>query len=647
MAAVVKQDGNFTNCRYAVEVTPGVLSGSDVWRQMEPNSYKKFGAEIKTKARMPISEDRQLRKGVVVDLDAAVEIEQDLTPENSSDLMQTFFFAAFRTKNELTATAVDGSANAYTVASGGMGYAAGDLLFAKYSDDDENKGLKVVTSGVTATSVPVTDTSLVTATGQAITISKVGVQFGSGVASIDANGGEGGVPRLVITGNTAASRVFTVGGGGSVIQDGNTITITGPTGGAVVYTWQTVLTVGSAGAVHVLIGANDTAALLNMKRAINATGGTEGVDYDTTGTGANDDVTGSASNATTLTVTAIVTGVVGNSITVAEVSSGSWASGTLTGGVGYDLTTLGLIQGEPVFLGDDSNSAYAFAQATDAGFCRIKNIGTAYLDFDKTQSIMVDDNGSGKTLRMFFARIVKNESTRTLIIKRPVQFERTLGYIDTSTPTQVQAEYVIRCYGGKLKIDTKTADLVTLNMEFLGSTNELKTGAQGVKAGTRPTLPELDAFNATSDLSLSKMALVVAGNACPSPLFSYMTNFVIDVDNNLKQNKAIGYLGAFDVTPGFFEVGGAITAYFVDVAEMQAVKDNSDITIEAHYVKENRGFSIDIPLVCLSKAMADVKANEAVMIPLDAKAAAGRKVDAGLNHTLLMAFWDYLPDLAD
>lgn len=636
MAAVVKQDGNFTNCRYAVEVTPGVLSGSDVWRQMEPNSYKKFGAEIKTKARMPISEDRQLRKGVVVDLDATVEVEQDLTPENSSDLMQTFFFAAFRTKNELTATAVDGTANAYTVASGGTGYAAGDLLFAKYSDDDENKGLKVVTSGVTATSIPVTDTGLVDASAQAITVSKVGVQFGTGAVSIDANGGEGGVPRMNIS-STAASRVYTVGGGGSVIQNADTLTINGK-----VYTWQTVLTNVDG---HVLIGANDTAALLNMLRAINLGSGS-GTLY-AAATTANGYVTATASNATTLTVTAIVTGVVGNGYTVTESSNGAWASATLTGGAGYDLTTLGLVQGEPVFLGDDSNAAYAFAQATDAGFCRLKNITAGYLDFDKTQSIMVDDNGSGKTVRMFFARIVKNESTRSLIIKRPVQFERTLGYTDTSTPLEVQAEYVIRCYGGKLKIDTKTADLVTLNMEFMGSTNELKTGAVGVKAGTRPTLPELDAFNATSDLSLSKLALVVAGNACPSPLFSYMTSFVIDVDNNLKQNKAIGYLGAFDVTPGFFEVGGAITAYFVDVAEMQAVKDNSDITIEAHYVKENRGFSIDIPLVCLSKAMADVKANEAIMIPLDAKAAAGRKVDAGLNHTLLMAFWDYLPDLAD
>jgi hypothetical protein len=118
------------------------------------------------------------------------------------------------------------------------------------------------------------------------------------------------------------------------------------------------------------------------------------------------------------------------------------------------------------------------------------------------------------------------------------------------------------------------------------------------------------------------------------------------VKNNLKQNKAISVLGAFDSTPGFFQVSGSVTAYFTDVAEMQAVRDNESITLETHMVKFNKGITIDLPLLVMSKARADVKLNEPIMIPLDTDAATAKAIDPDLDYTMLWVFWDYLPDLA-
>jgi hypothetical protein len=51
---------------------------------------------------------------------------------------------------------------------------------------------------------------------------------------------------------------------------------------------------------------------------------------------------------------------------------------------------------------------------------------------------------------------------------------------------------------------------------------------------------------------------------------------------------------------------------------MQAVKDNKSITLETHFVKFNQGITMDLPLVTLSKALADVKLNEPIMMPLPA-----------------------------
>lgn len=515
MALVNKQDSNSTGLRYAVEVSPGVVDGSAVWLPLEPNSYKNFGGDVKTKARMPISDTRQLKKGVVVDLDAGGGFIQDLTADNFQDPAQCFMYAALRKKDELATATVDGTGNQYEPGSGGAGYVAGDLLFAKKFSDDHNNGLKVVSGTPDATHIPVTDTGLVDGATQTGIISRVGYQFPAGLLTVDISGS---FPALVSTG-----------------------------------------------------------------RATNS---------------------------------------------------------------------FGLIPGEFIYIGDDA-STKSFFRTVNNGFARIRSITSTHIFLDKTQNTMLADDGTvngaggaGNTIRIYFGRVLKNESDPTLIIKRGVQVERTLGAPDDSQPTQIQAEYLVRSLADNLKLDAKTADIIRLELDFTSNTNELRTGAQGVKAGSRPTIADTDAFNSTSDVSFTKMAVVTVGNASPAPLFGFFTDFTMEIKNNLKQNKAVSVLGAFDSTPGFFQVTSSVTAYFTDVAAIQAVRDNKTITLETHFVKFNKGVTLDLPCLVMSKALADVKLNEAIMIPLGADAAAGTAVDAALNHTLLWVFWDYLPTVA-
>lgn len=152
-----------------------------------------------------------------------------------------------------------------------------------------------------------------------------------GTLTFGANAGNGKVVQIgstVYTFKTAlteakATSVFTISAGGSVIQDGNTLVINGKT-----YTWQTVLTNVDG---HVLIGANDTAALLNMLHAI--TLGTGSGSTYAAATTAHTTVTATASNATTLTIQALVVGVVGNAYTTTETSPGAWTSTVMAGGV--------------------------------------------------------------------------------------------------------------------------------------------------------------------------------------------------------------------------------------------------------------------------------------------------------------------------
>jgi hypothetical protein len=186
-----KVDSNLTGLRYAVEATLGALPGSGVvWYPLEPNSYGDFGSNVTTTARAPINAGRQRRKGVVTDLDASASFQVDLVREDLKRQLPGFFFAAWRDKVELAATAaVDNgvAADGYTVASGGA-LAAGTLIWVTGSAITANNGLKVVAAGSTATEVKVPTGSL-TATTEALTIKVVGYQGGPADLTLTNSGG--------------------------------------------------------------------------------------------------------------------------------------------------------------------------------------------------------------------------------------------------------------------------------------------------------------------------------------------------------------------------------------------------------------------------------------------------------------------------
>lgn len=107
--------------------------------------------------------------------------------------------------------------------------------------------------------------------------------------------------------------------------DTETVTI-----GSKVYTFQASLTNVDG---HVKIGASEGASLTNLHHAINASGGTVGTDYATLTT-ANSMVTAADDATHTVTVTAILPGVAGNSVVTTETSAtASWAHPTLISGV--------------------------------------------------------------------------------------------------------------------------------------------------------------------------------------------------------------------------------------------------------------------------------------------------------------------------
>lgn len=322
-----------------------------------------------------------------------------------------------------------------------------------------------------------------------------------------------------------------------------------------------------------------------------------------------------------------------------------------------DLRDLGLIPGEWIFIGGDA-TGNQFATAANNGFKRIRSIAENEIVLDKSTLAMVTDDGTGKTMRVFYGRCIKNEASPSLQKTFTIQMERTLGFSERATPGNEQADYVAGCFANEFNFNVTTADKITMDLGYVGTNSfTLNENTGGVtlrskeavddgSAANAPAIQEADPFNTSSDIKRIALTVLEDGTENPTPLFAYIQELTLTINNNATPDKAVGVFGAFDVTVGTFEVSANMTAYFNDTAAIQAVRNTSDVSLDMHFVKSNAGISFDLPLVTLGDGRPNVALNEPVTIPITNDAVTGAKISQNLDHTILFVFWDYLPALA-
>ncbi len=341
----------------------------------------------------------------------------------------------------------------------------------------------------------------------------------------------------------------------------------------------------------------------------------------------------SASTGTAVTAAGLVNGAETGTISRVGVEG---ASGDLTltvtsgvatlGSTVLNFTTLGLIPGEWVWVGGDE-VATMFATAADNGFYRIATISATALVFDRSPNSPVTDAGAAKTIRLFFGHVIKNE-TEGDIVARTYQLERSLG--------SAGYEYLHGSMPNTLALNIKTADKINLDLAFVAMDGSTEASA---KAGDRPALPASNyAFNSSSDFTRLRLLDDTAGGS----LANYLQDLKLTIDNGVTAAKAVGTIGAIDLTTGDFMVSGQVEAFFSTTDAVAAVRDNADVALDFALVAKNVGWLFDIPLITLGDARLKVEKDKPIILPLSLEAAAHETLD----HTLLVVFYPYLPSAA-
>jgi len=309
-----------------------------------------------------------------------------------------------------------------------------------------------------------------------------------------------------------------------------------------------------------------------------------------------------------------------------------------------DFTTLGLVEGQWVFVGGDGASS-RFVSAVNNGFKRVRSIAANTLTFDKSDAAMVAETGTGLDIRLFFGDVIRNE-TGSLIKRRSYNVERLLGAPDDAAPAQVQTEVLVGAVPNEFTLNVPSADLLNADISFVATDNAQRDGATGPKQSSVLAPFVAKEYNTSSDVNRIRLSAVSQTDAAPTALFAFVTEATISINNNVTPNKAVGVLGAFDVTAGTFTVSGNLTAYFSNVSAVLAVRNNSDVTLDMGFVRDNQGVIFDFPLIALGDGRLSVEVDQPVTLPLSTDMASGEDVDAALNHTMLVTYFNYLPSVA-
>lgn len=311
-----------------------------------------------------------------------------------------------------------------------------------------------------------------------------------------------------------------------------------------------------------------------------------------------------------------------------------------------DFTTWGLIPGEWVYIGGDT-AGKQFNALENCGFKRIKTVSAHAITFDKSVAPMVTDAGAGKTIEVHLGRVLKNESGAQ-IVPFTYQIERTLGSLDGMDPPQ--SEYLVGACCNEFTLNLNTAQKITADLTFVGQDFEQRTQAEGLKGGTRPTLSGESFFNTSSDVRRVKLSYYDPVSEAPTPMFAFLQDGKLTINNGITPLKAVGTLGAIGTSAGTFMVNGTLTAYFSDIAAVKAVRENADVTLDAILVKAiTNGASatiFDMPLLTLGDGRPNVTKDQPITLPLSIDANSGAAIDSAKDYTLLWMFFNKLPELA-
>lgn len=310
----------------------------------------------------------------------------------------------------------------------------------------------------------------------------------------------------------------------------------------------------------------------------------------------------------------------------------SGATATLTT-TAADFTKLGLTVGEWIFVGgDDTVSKFA---TTPPFYARVSAIAAKVLTFDSTTSPIVADAGAGKTINIFLGTFIFDGSIRTSYTHA--------RYLGKQEDGKNLVETFTGCVPNEMSVNLSEASYANLDLAYMAIDHRPTAVDTATFNSTYANVSESkddDAYHTSSDVF--RQRLYVEGSQLnPAAITSFAQEATLSITNNISADTGLGKLGAFDYSTGNFGLSGSVTAYFIGLEAVNAIRCNCTVGMDMILASKNTGIVIDMPAFTIGGSI-DVEANTSIKMSLEQAAFASSKFGFVLGWTAFA----YLPAAA-
>lgn len=568
---------NNVTLAYAVEASLGTQPTSG-WKLAEPNAITSFGADVTVVKRDPISKQKQGRKGIVSDLSSKVDFDADLTIEPFVDFIEGFTFSTFNGTAQFMPTAVKAA---------GIGTGATFDITTAGSD----KHVTVATVNAGGSGYVVGNRLTIAGTAVKKAIVKVATLSGSAVASVTieyAGDYTGNDPAGTGIASADVSSGYVVASGGALASN----TLLFARGFATAANNGLVVAGASTAGIHIHVPSLTAETVAGTTNANLTVAGVRGATGD-----------------------------------IQVDSSGNIISTIL------DFTTLGLTVGQSIYVGGTAGTAYAFATAADTGYARVMVIAAHKLTLDKKSVAFTVDNGSAKTIDLYFGRFARNVASDDAdYLEKSYQFE--LGFPDLGGAGIPKYEYAEGNYCNQIDFTLPLTNKATIKFGFIGTdtTPPSVSRATGASSALSPT--QKAAFSTASDIARLRLQ-----EHDETGLSTYFKSLSLSLMNNVVPEKTIGTLGATFMNAGNFDVNISAELIFTSSAIIDAIRANDTVTIDFVVANDDGAILVDIPSLTLGGGARNFTMNESVKINLTGTAF----MDATLGTSIGVSLFPYIP----
>lgn len=322
-----------------------------------------------------------------------------------------------------------------------------------------------------------------------------------------------------------------------------------------------------------------------------------------------------------------------------EIAGVQGASGDLTidssgnlNSTALDFTTLNLSVGQTIWIGGETTGT-KFATAADRGYARISAITATKLTLNKKSQAFTTDNGSGKTIQLFFGRFIKNVAVSDAkYIERSYHFE--LVYPNLQPVSGDMYEYAQGNFANTLAFDLPLSNKAGLSIGFVGTDTPAPTTSRATGASSALSAIRTTALNTTSDIARLRVT-----QTDETGLTTDFKSLKLTLNNNVTPEKVLSTLGARYMNTGIFEVNIEADLLFTNSGVADAIRANTTLTMDFVVRNDNGALHVDIPSLTLGGGAREFPINESVRIKTTAVAFG----DATLGTSIGLSLFPYAP----